>query len=96
MEYIIGNKIERILLANICVIKNSFMDEKFAEKVYQILEIKLQRLIKPKQIQEFDSRAAKYVSYAIYLILIIDNYIESFAHLLIIKLGHYFMIFGQL
>lgn len=51
--------------------------------------------MKPKQKQEFDGRAAKSITNAIYLKLIVDIYIESFALLFIIKLGNHFMIFGR-
>ena len=38
------------ILANTCATGYSFIDEKFVERVCQILEIESQRLIKPKQI----------------------------------------------
>lgn len=37
-----------IKLANTCTIKYDYIDEKFVEKICQILEIKPQCLIKPK------------------------------------------------
>lgn len=39
-----------ITLTNICAPKYCFIDEEFAKIVCKILEIKPQRLIKPKQI----------------------------------------------
>ena len=65
------------ILANICVTEYSFIDEKFAQTICQILEIELQYLIKSKHIQRFDSRAAKPITYFIYLILTISTYIKS-------------------
>ena len=38
------------ILANTCATRYGFIDEEFVEIVYQVLEIKLQHLIKPKQI----------------------------------------------
>ena len=37
-------------LADTCITEYSFIDEEFAKTICQVLEIKLQRLIKPKQI----------------------------------------------
>ncbi len=71
-------------------------DEKFAKTVYQVLEIEPQHLIKPKQIQEFDGRAAKPITHAIYPTLTISTHIESLAPLFITKLENYLMILGRL
>ena len=84
-----------IILTNICAIKYDFIDEKFAETVCQVLEIESQYLIKSKQIQEFDGRAAKSITYAIYRTLSMGTHIESLALLLITKLRNYSMILGQ-
>ena len=49
------------ILADTCATGYGFIDEEFAETVCQVLEIEPQRLIKPKQIQEFDGRATKVI-----------------------------------
>ena len=85
-----------ITLANTCATGYGFIDEKFAETVCQALEIKPQRLIKPKQIQRFDGRAAKPITHIIYPTLTIGNHTESLAFLLITKLENHLMIFGRL
>ena len=63
------------------------------EIVCQVLEIELQCLIKPKQIQGFDGKVAKPITHNIYLILTIGIYIESLVFLLVTKLGNHSMIF---
>lgn len=83
-----------IILANTFVTRYGFINTKFAKKVYQIFEIKSQCLIKQKQIQKFNSKAAKFITYVIYPILTMDTYIKSLALLFIIKLGNYLMIFS--
>ncbi len=88
----LGNKIKAITLANTCATGYSFIDEEFAETVCQVLEIKLQCLIKPKQIQGFDDRAAKPITYTIYPTLTVGTHTESLAPLLITKLGNHLMI----
>lgn len=93
IQYILADKIEVISLVGTYATKYDFINKKFAKKVYQVLEIKFQYLIKPKQIQRFNSKAAKSVTHAIYLTLTIVIYTESFAFLLITKLGYYPMIF---
>ena len=87
-----GNKIKATTLADTCATGYGLIDEEFAETVCQVLEIEPQRLIKPKQIQGFDSRAAKPITYTIYPILTIDTHTKSFAPLLITKLENHPMI----
>ena len=94
IKYILRNKIIATILADTCTIRYSFIDEKFAEKVCLVLEIKPQYLIKLKQIQEFDNRVAKLITHTIYLILIIGIYTESLAFLPITKLENHLLIFG--
>lgn len=55
------------LLVHICPIKYSFIDEELMERVYEIPEIKLQYLIKPKQIWWFDDSVRKTIIQTIYL-----------------------------
>ena len=73
----------------------SFINKKFAEKVCQVFETKLQFLIKPKQIQGFDDRAAKSIIHNIYLILTVDTHTKNLAPLLITKLRNYYIILDQ-
>ena len=90
-----GNKIRAKTLADTCATGYSFIDEEFVETVCQVLEIKSQRLIKPKQIQGFDGRAAKPIPHAIYPTLTIGTDTKSLAPLLITKLENHPMILDQ-
>ena len=83
-----------ITLANTCTTRYGFIDEEFAEIICQVLKIKLQRLIKLKQIQRFDGRPVKSITHAIDLSLTIGIHIENLALLWITKLGNHPMIFG--
>ena len=89
------NKIRATTLADTCATGYGFIDEEFAEIVCQVLEIEPQRLIKSKQIQGFDGRAAKPIIHAIYPTLTVGDHTESLAPLLITKLGNHPMILGQ-
>ena len=82
-------------LADTCATGYGFIDEEFAETVCQNLEIEPQRLIKPKEIQGFDGRAAKPITHAIYPTLTVGTHTESLAPLLITKLGNHPMILGR-
>ena len=90
----LGNKIRASTLSDTCATTYGFIDEEFAETVCQVLEIELQRLIKSKQIQGFDGRAAKLITHAIYLTLTIGTHTKSLASLFITKLGNHPMILG--
>lgn len=48
IQYILINKIMAIILVDTCAIEYSFINKKFVKTVYQILQIKLQYLIKTK------------------------------------------------
>ena len=58
IQYTLGNKINATRLINICATGFNFIDEKFAEIIYEKLEIQSQRLTKPKPIQGFDDKNA--------------------------------------
>ncbi len=83
------------ILANTCATGYSFINKEFTEIVCQDLEIELQSLIKLKQIQEYDGRAVKPITYTIYSILTVGIHTESLAPLLITKLGNHPMILSQ-
>ena len=50
IQYTLENEIMATILTNTYATRYSFIDEKFAEIVCQVLKIKLQSLIKLKQI----------------------------------------------
>ena len=95
VQCILENKIHPITLVDTCATGYGFINEKFVEIVCQTLEIKPQRLTKPKSIQGFNDRVAQSVTHAIYLTLSLESHTESVAPLLITKLGHHPMIFGR-
>ena len=91
----LGNRIMAKTLANTYATGYGYIDEKFVEIVCQVFEIKPQRLIKIKQIQKFDGRAAKLITHAIYPIFTVGIHIESLDFLFITKLGNHPMILSQ-
>ena len=88
IQCIQGNKIGVTTLADTCATGYGFIDKEFAKTVCQVLEIELQRLIKPKQIQEFDDRASKPITQAIYPTLTVRAHTENLTSLLITKFGN--------
>ena len=95
IQYTLGNKIKATALVDICATRFGFIDEKFAEIVYEKLEIQPQRLTKSKPIQSLDDRAAQLLTHTINPTLSVGNYTKSLAFLLIPKLGQHPMIFGH-
>lgn len=89
------NKIETILLTNICTTEYGFINKKFIKKICKILEIKLQLFIKLKLIQRFNDKAAKPIIYVIYVTLLIGIYTENLVSLFITKLKHHPIIISQ-
>lgn len=96
IQYKISNKIKISTLINTYITRFGFIDKKFAEIVYQKLEIKSQCFTKQKLIQGFDSKATKTIIYIIYLMLFVGKHTKSFALLLIVKLGQYPIIVDHL
>lgn len=84
-----------IIFTNTFVCGYDFINKEFIKKVYQVFQIKPEYLIQLKQIQKLDTRAAKLITYIIFLVLIVDIYTESLAPLFVIKLENYLMIFSQ-
>lgn len=83
-----------ILLANTYAIKYSFINEKFAEIVYQVLKIKPKYLIQPKQILGLNYRATKPIIHTIYPISTTSIHTKSLALLLITKFKSHLIILG--
>lgn len=92
IQCILENIIQAITLVDTCTTRYGFIDENFAEYVCQVLQIKTQRLIKPKPIQGFDGKVTKPITYAIYPTLTIGNYTKSLTLVLMTKLGIHPMI----
>ena len=91
----LGNKIKVTLLVDTYITAFGFIAEKFVKIVYKRLGIQLQCLTKSKTRKRFDNWDAWFVTYAIFFILSVENYIQSLALLFIIKLRQNFMIFGR-
>lgn len=90
IQYTRGNKIIVTILIDICTTRYYFINDKFVEKVCQIIEIKLQ------QIQGFYGKAAQSISNIIYPTLIICTDTANVFYLLITKLRNNPRILGQL
>lgn len=71
---ILRKKIKAIIVADTYAPEYDFLLEDFAETVYQVLEIEPQRLIKIKQIQEFDGTDVKPITHAIYSTLTVGTH----------------------
>lgn len=55
IQYTPENKIKATTLVNTCATRYGFINEEFIETICQVLKIEPQYLIKPKQLQRFDS-----------------------------------------
>ena len=82
-------------MVDTCATRFGFIDEKFIEIVCKKLKVQSQLITKLKPIQGFDNKAARPVTYAIYLTLSVGNHTENLAPLLIKKLGQHCMIFDH-
>ena len=94
IQYTLGNIIKETILVSTCVTRFFFIKQNFLGIFCKKLKIQLQCLIKTKQIQRFDGKAACPITHALYPTLSIRNYTKSLVFLLLTKLRQRFMILG--
>ena len=83
-------------LLNIDNTKHVFIDEKFAQKVCEKLQIAFQQLLKLKFIREFDDRSEITVTHVIYFIMTVNKHRKNLISLLITKLRNHKLILERL
>jgi NMD protein affecting ribosome stability and mRNA decay len=88
----LNNKyIIKAMIDNECI-DYSFIDIDIAHQVCEVLEISLLKLNKFREVKNYDERKNKDITHVIYSFMIIQNHIESFISMMIIKLDQYFTI----
>ncbi len=70
----------------------SFIDIDVAHQVCEVLEISLLKLNKVREVKNYDERRDKDITHVIYSSMIIQNHIESFISMMIIKLDQHSII----
>jgi hypothetical protein len=83
---VLKDKILIITIINIDVIEYAFIDESIAQSICDILKIEFVQLIKKRFIKIYDERKNQIIIYVIYSKMIIQEHIENFIFMLIIKL----------
>ena len=83
-------------LLNIDNTEHAFIDEKFARKVCEKLQIAFQQLLKFKFIREFDDRLKINVTHVIYFIMTVNRHRKNLISLLITKLRNHKLILERL
>ena len=79
-------------LLNIDSTKHAFIDEKFAQKVCEKLQITFQQLLKFKLIREFDDRSEITVTHVLIFIMTVNKHRKNLTSLLITKLRNHKLI----
>ena len=83
-------------LLNIDSTEHAFIDEKFAQKICEKLQIAFQQLLKFKFIREFDDKSEIIVIHVIYSIMIVNKHRKNLISLLITKLRNHKLILKRL
>ena len=83
-------------LLNTDSIEHAFIDEKFARKVCEKLQIAFQQLLKLKFIREFDDKSKITVTHVIYFIMTVNKHRKNLISLLITKLRNHKLILERL
>jgi NMD protein affecting ribosome stability and mRNA decay len=81
----------RAMIDNDCI-DYSFIDTNIAHKMCELLSIALLKLNKSREVKNYDDRRNKDITHVIYSSMIIQNHIESFTSMMIIKLDQHLII----
>jgi NMD protein affecting ribosome stability and mRNA decay len=81
----------RVMIDNDCI-DYSFIDINIARKMCELLSIALLKLNKSREVKNYDDKKDKDITHVIYSFMIIQNHIESFISMMIIKLNQHFII----
>jgi NMD protein affecting ribosome stability and mRNA decay len=81
----------RVMIDNDCI-DYSFIDTNIAHKMCELLSIAFLKLIKSREVKSYDDRRDKDITHVIYSFMIIQNHIESFTFMMIIKLDQHLII----
>jgi hypothetical protein len=82
-------------MINIDVTEYAFVDESVAQSLCEVLKIELVQLIKKRLIKAYDERKDQIITHVIYSKMIIQEHIESFTFMLIIKLEQQALILDK-
>ena len=83
-------------LLNIDSTEHVFIDEKFAQKIREKLQIAFQQLLKFKLIRKFDDKSEITVTHVIYSIITVNRHRKNLISLLITKLRNHKLILKRL
>jgi hypothetical protein len=83
-------------MINIDVIEYAFVDESIAQSLCEALKIELVQMIKKRLIRIYDERKNQIIIHIIYSKVIIEEHIQSFISMLIIKLKPQALILDKL
>jgi hypothetical protein len=81
----------KAMIDNECI-EYSFIDINIANKVCERLRIVSLKLNKSREVKDYDERRNKDIIHVIYSSMIIQNHIESFISMMIIKLDQHSII----
>ncbi len=95
IDCVLKNKIFTITMINIDVTEYAFVDESVAQSLCEVLKIELVQLIKKRLIKAYDERKDQIITHVIYSKMIIQEHIESFTFMLIIKLEQQALILDK-
>jgi hypothetical protein len=81
----------KAMINNDCI-EYSFIDINIAYKVCESLRITSLKLNKSREVKKYDEKRNKNITYVIYSFMIIQNHIENFISMMIIKLDQHSII----
>jgi hypothetical protein len=88
-------KFSSIATIDIDVTKYAFVDESIAQKICDVMNIKLIKLMKKRVIRAYDDRKNQVITHVIYSNLIIQNHTKSLTLMLITKFEQQVIILSK-
>jgi hypothetical protein len=91
-DCIVGNKYNTRAMIDTDATDYCFVDKVTAQKICEIIEISLVKLLKSKNVRAYNDKKGTLITHVIYFSLKIENHLESITSMMIIKLDQQIII----
>jgi hypothetical protein len=85
-DCIVDNKFNTRAMTNIDATDYCFIDKVTAQRIYEMIEISLVRLLKSKNVRAYNDKKNTLITHVIYSFLKIENHLEDITSMMIIEL----------
>jgi hypothetical protein len=91
-DYIVDNKFNTRTMIDIDATDYYFIDKMTAQRICEMIEISLVRLLKSKKVRAYNDKNNTFIIHVIYSFLKIENYLKDITSMMIIELDQQIII----